>query len=99
VSAPTPSRERAIGREVLSSDPLLEEALLAFAETDDRKVPNAVGFLLRRVLFAWGWLALTPRCEWVPGHHLVSYRRSKDPDAGDLALVVPLARPGRENIV
>ncbi|MBP7676972.1 MAG: hypothetical protein KBB14_11660 [Thermoanaerobaculia bacterium] len=96
-STSTPSRERAIGREVLS-DPLLAEALAAFADTEDRKIPNAVGFLLRRVLKEWGWLAFVSG-DYAAGAHLLDHRRQKAPDAPTLARVVPLERPVRTNIV
>ncbi len=91
MSVPTASRERTLGRTILGND-LLREALEAFAEADRRTVPNAVGFLLHRVLLQGGWLVMTP-AGYVPGPHLLSFRERSTPCGAELARVVPLARP------
>lgn len=87
MSAATPSRERAIGKAVLA-DPLLAEALAAFAETDDRSIPNAADFLLHRVLLEWRWLAFSPASGYVPGPHLLARRHRGDPEEAG-GIVVP----------
>lgn len=76
--ARTPSRERSLGREILS-DPLLAEALAAFAATDRRTIPNATDFLLHRVLLEWKWLDWTPD-GYVAGEHLLAFRQREEPD-------------------
>lgn len=93
MSARAPSRERSIGRKLLA-DPLLAEAIEAFAQADDRRVPNAVDFLLRRILEQWGWLAFASG-DYVAGHQLLEHRRQQAPDAPSLARVIPLVRPKR----
>ncbi len=87
MSARTPSRERTIGRTVLA-DPLLAEALEAFAEKDDRNIPNAVDFLLHRVLLEWGWLAHFPARGYIAGPHLEAHRHRDDPEEAG-GIVVP----------
>ncbi len=88
-------RERLLGKAILG-DELLAEALEAFNARDHREgVPRSARFLLKRVLLAWGWLAMAPEGGYVAGAHLLDYRRSLLPDARELAPVVPLVRPAR----
>ncbi len=80
----TPSRERTVGGAVLS-DPLLAEALAAFADADTRSLGGAVHYVMTLGLRDLGFVSFANT--WAAGPRLEAYRRRDEPEP--MGLLVP----------
>ena len=82
----TPSRERTVGGAVLS-DPLLAEALAAFADGDTRSLGSAAHYAMTLGLRDLGFVCYTTGSGWTAGPRLEEYRRRDEPEP--MGLLVP----------
>lgn len=80
------SRERAIGRAILA-DPLLAEALAAFADADTRALGNAAHHAMTLGLRDLGFVCYTTGSGWTAGPRLEEYRRRDEPEP--MGLLIP----------
>lgn len=83
-SARVSSRERAIGRAILA-DPLLAEALAAFADADTRSLGGAVHYVMTLGLRDLGFVSFAKT--WAAGPRLEAYRRRDEPEP--MGLLIP----------
>lgn len=87
----TPSRERTVGGAVLS-DPLLAEALAAFADGDSRSLGNAAHYAMSLGLRDLGFVTFAEG--WAAGPRLEAYRRRGEPEP--MGLLIPFLPWERE---
>ncbi len=89
------SRERAIGRAILA-DPLLAEALAAFADADSRSLGKAAHYVMTLGLRDLGFVCYTAGSGWAAGPRLEEYRRRNEPETmGILVPFLPWERAAR----
>lgn len=73
------SRERALGKVILS-DPVLAEALAALADDEHRLLQNALWYVATLGLRDAGYVSYSSGTGWVAGPRLEGYRRRDDPE-------------------